>query len=264
MTTPYRDQADRPEPPPTEPARELGAVRSAHRPTSLARALAIPALGGAVPLVVGLSMLGQYGPSAFLPVLPTSAFIFCALGINPFLMRNVSVDVHENGIAVRRGAREEVVFFDDVDEVRYALDVTRSDFGAIVRVKEIDLVLYDRRTVRVPTSFTDGGVIAEVIVRRCSSKLLPEARRALRDGETLTFGNVRLDRDGLQVGSWAARWSELSLVRFHHERISLFRGQTIIPARRIHLSGVPHPTVLATLIREHANKVDIEGAPPPS
>lgn len=90
------------------------------------------------------------------------------------------------------------------------------------------------------------------------SPLLPDATKALRDGETLTFGAVTLDRDGIRRGRWHARWDELSLVRYVPGKLAFFRGQTLVPWRSIRLDAIPPPTVFAKLVTPRAPKVEID------
>ena len=88
--------------------------------------------------------------------------------------------------------------------------------------------------------------------------LVAEALRALRAGQTLTFGDVQLDRSGIRGRSWGATWDELKLVRCAPGRMTLFRRQTVLPYRSLFLDRVPHPTVFSRLVTECAKKVHVD------
>lgn len=94
----------------------------------------------------------------------------------------------------------------------------------------------------MPYSPADDALTAiQWIVKHCSDRLLPHAQAALRAGETLTFGHVRIDREGIAFGSDA-----------------LFKRVPVLSWRTIRLDRIPHPTLFARLFRELAPRVEID------
>jgi len=151
-----------------------------------------------------------------------------------------------------------VVAFDNVDEVWMVLDPVRSPVGTVALVRAVRVVDRNGLSYRIPTNIEGGVEVGNWALRHCSNPLRADATRALREGETLTFGDVQLDRDGIRGRSWSTRWTDLSLVRYVPGRITLFRGQRILPWRSIRLDRIPHPTIFAKLVTECAPKVDVD------
>ena len=95
-------------------------------------------------------------------------------------------------------------------------------------------------------------------MRHCSGRLLPDAQAALRSAETLTFGDVRIDREGIAVGRDATvAWGEIRLARMQPGSIALFKRLSVLPWRTVRLDQPPHPTLFVKLFRELAARVEI-------
>jgi hypothetical protein len=256
---PYRAPSD------TPPARQetgdsqlLGVHRLTCTPPPLARALA-PACGLFLMLLaMGALLAVNSGPGVFAAVVPFSVLGFLMLGWSPLRRRRLRVDLHAHGVAVSHGSRREVVPFEDVDEVWMILDSRKTSMREIALVSALRLVLHDGSSRRVPTDIPGGSQIARAVILHCSHPLRAQAAEALKAGETLTFGSLKLDRTWLRGPRWAVRWSDVSLVRFMPGRMSIFRRQRFIPWRTIGLDRVPHPTVFIELSKRCASKVELD------
>lgn len=259
-TTPYRlpvEERGEAVKNPDEPS-ALGPLRSSQEPVALRRTL-VPAIAVTVVLLLlGGALAPTTGLVVFEVILPFALAAVVLVAWSPLRMRHLRVALHANGVVVTTSSTRNVILFDEVDEVWMVLDPVRSPLGTIAWIRALRVVDRDGRSHRIPTNLEGGVEIGQWVVRHCSDPLRADATRALREGETLTFGKVQLDRDGIRGSSWATRWSELSLVRYVPGRITLFRRQRIIPWRSIRLDRVPHPTVFAKLVTECAANVDID------
>src|SRR5262249_31679623 len=110
----------------------------------------------------------------------------------------------------------------------------------------------------VPLHVELGYEVTRQVVRLCSQPLAADAEQALRAGETLTFGKVRIDAQGITLGQSRAAWKDLKLVRVQPGRSAFFRGQTVIPWRTVALDKVPHPTVFMNLVRVCAPRIEVD------
>jgi hypothetical protein len=108
----------------------------------------------------------------------------------------------------------------------------------------------------VPLTVEDLVAVAGAIQRRCSDHLLSEARKALSEGETLTFGSALLSREGITIGAASASWSELRLVRLQPGRTSFFRRWPLLPWKTVSHDAVPHPSVFLRLVMELAPRLE--------
>lgn len=85
---------------------------------------------------------------------------------------------------------------------------------------------------------------------------MAEARSALREGEVLTFGKVRIDREGITIGEANAAWSDLHLVRFQPGQALFLRRSSLVAWRTVRHDSIPHPTVFVRLVNELAPRVE--------
>jgi hypothetical protein len=233
---------------------QLGALRSTHRPGPLWRKLLPLAFVWCVLAMLGVSLLPQVGARAFIVVAPFALFAALLLGWTPLRNRNIRVDCHALGVVVITARKRTIVRFDDVDQVWLVLD--RVKWVALIRAVQ----LVDQKNVRhrIPADLQGAVELVRWIVRQCSDPLVPEAKRALRAGEPLTFGKLTLDRTGIRGSSWQLLWQDIKLVRYTTGRISFFRNQTVFPRRTVALDRIPHPFVMLALVGECARKFEVD------
>jgi len=167
--------------------------------------------------------------------------------------------VHAHGVVVRTRRGRDVICFEDVNEVWYELDAHALSGVRVARIPALRLVDHNGLSHRVELL---GGRAVEAlqwILRNCTDRLLEDARASLRQGETLTFANVRIDREGIRFGERGEHaWKDLRLVRLQPGRIAFFRGQTVFPWRKVNLDSVPHPPLFLKLVRELAPCAEID------
>ncbi|WP_437780834.1 DUF6585 family protein [Sorangium sp. So ce1097] len=250
---PFRQPAERPTAPPEE--QRLGALRSVH---GQRRNAALFHVARGALLLLSTSVIGAViaGLQGFLLSLPFGLAGFAVLAAAALRHRGLRIELYEHGLVVARGEGREIAVFDDVDEVWFDLDRSSTPFGSFVFLRGFRLVEHSGEQRSVPVEVADGQEVARRILQRCSHPLLDEARRAVKDGEALTFGPVRLDRQGIALRDTHVAWGDLSLVRLQSGRIAFFRGQTVFPWRTVSLDTVPHPTVFARLVTERAPRVE--------
>ena len=263
MSDPYRAPSDETAPETAraiDPIAALGPIRSTHTPAPLRRSLAAPVTAAVSIGFVGtmLAITTFVGAKIFLGILPFMLAVFVLLAWGPLRLRGTRVELHAQGVVVESPRGRDVIAFEDTDEVWWKLDLQSTWFGTIMWIRSLRLVDHEGRSHTIPTQLEGGVDLARAIVQRCSDALQVEAVRALRNGETLTFADIQIDRDAIRGPGWAARWSDLSLVRYAPGRIALFRGQRIVPWRKIALDRVPHPTIFVKLVTESAPTVDID------
>ncbi len=260
---PYRTPAQRPPNAivaPVDEATRLGGLRSTHSGGSLQRLLMVPALLSLVLFGVAISspFIDNYPDSSTIVVsllvaLAVAATVFGLLARSLLRRRDLRIDLHADGLIVHRRGSRDVVIFEDVSEVWYEL--THHLYGQVT-VPSMRLVEFSGVTHRVPLTVEDLVAVAGAIQRRCSDHLLSEARQALSEGESLTFGSTLLDRNGITIGGVPASWSELRLVRLQPGRAIFFRRWPLLPWRTVSHDAVPHPGVFLRLVMELAPRVE--------
>lgn len=256
----YRAPAER-DPPANEPGDDdaLGSLRSSHGPRKSAlsrRVLALLCAAFTVPMIV-MVLHAAAEDASLLWVLPVPLLLNALpwfLGLTKAVER---IDVHQRGLVVRRrGGATETVLFDDVDEVWIEQSWVRTLPVSFALIHGLRFVSPRGVARRVSIEVEDGLSLLRWVLRRCSDPLLPDARAALAAGETLTFGKVKIDREGITVRGARARWDEIRLLRASLGSMALLRRSTLFAWRTVSLDAVPHPTVFARLVSERVKRVE--------
>jgi len=219
----------------------LGAVCSVHAPPPLPRALAGPVLLAGVVLGAGLAAGGPLWLVA-----PFAAAALAGLAWSPLRQRGLSVALHAEGLVLAGAGTRREVAFEDVNEVWFEVDTLQSRAGASLQAMR--LVEHSGAVHRLPLGVNGAAALTSAVLRACSEPLLADARRALADGETLTFGPVLLDRTGITAGGARLPWPSLRLAVVQRARVSLYRRSPIFAWRTVRLDRVPHPTVFLALV----------------
>ena len=250
---PYR--IANPPPPPSERTldkeEEIGLLRTTHRPTKLARIAPIEGLVvAACILTVGGVLVGQEGIGAVLLTVPFAAIAFVLLSWSWFRTRGTAIELHAAGLVIVQRRRRTPIAFSEVDEVWYEM--------AGRRILRLRLVLHGGAVHLIPLVVNDPLDMANWIFRHCSSALIPDALAALRAGETLNFGRVRVSQDAIEGDSFRIEWSRISIVRLQPGRVLLVRSRWSPFGRTIRFDRVPHPMVFIAAVRACARRVELD------
>ena len=212
-----------------------------------------------VPITIGASFWKVFEPAILYIGIVFGLVVFAITGWGPLRRRGLRLEIHAHGVVVVTPRTREVVVFEDIDEVWYELDVHSLVGGKAARIVLLRLVDHAGVEHRVPLAVNEASTAFQWIVKHCSDRLLPDAQAALRAGETLTFADVRLDREGIAFGKDATvSWSEIRLARMQPGSIALFKRLSVLPWRTVQLDQLPHPTLFVKLFRELAARVEID------
>ena len=227
----------------------IGSPRSVHAPPPLLRALLGPILIAGAFFAV-LVLLIEAAPLVGLTI---SAGALALLAWPPTRIRGREVTLHDKGLVLSRGGSRTVVAFEDVNEVWFEIPLLHSSQGAYLRA--LRLIEFDGKTHRVPLTLDGGATLARGILRGCSTPLWIEARKALAEGEELTFGQIRLDRSGITVKGACAAWPDIRLARLQPARVAFFRRLPLLPWRTVRLDRIPNPAVFCSLVAQNVKDV---------
>jgi hypothetical protein len=241
---PYRDPIGvEPEPEPgRRPTLErIGSLRSVHEAPPLGRALALPLVIATLTGGVGVAMGGPGWVVA-----PFALAVFGVLASTPLRLRGFSAALHAEGLVLSRAGTSRVVAFTDVNEIWFDLDMGLNDAG--VSLRGLRLLEHSGEWHALPLGVRGAAALASGVLRACAGPLVIEARRALDEGETLTFGRVLLDRRGVVVDGAGCSWSEIRSVMVQRGKVRLYRRSPILAWRTVRLDRLPHPTVFISLL----------------
>ena len=237
-------------------ATRLGLLRSIHGALPIWRSVLPVAM---VPVSIAAAFWGQCDRTMLAVISAFGLLIFAIVGWGPLRRRGLRLDVHAHGIVVVTPRTREAIVFEDIDELWYELNVHSLAVGKVARIVLVRLVDHAGVEHRVPLAVNDPLTAIQWIVKHCSERLLPDAQAALRAGEALTFGDVRIDQVGITFGEDAAvPWSAIRLARLQPGAVALFKRLPVLPWRTVRLDRIPHPTLFVRLLREVAARVEID------
>lgn len=110
----------------------------------------------------------------------------------------------------------------------------------------------------LPLGFEGAGGLAGSVLRETSGPLLAEARAALGEGLTLTFGRIQIDRDAISAGKNRLAWDSIRLVVFQQGKVFFYRRWPIVPSLTVRLDRIPNPTVFGALVVRCARRVRVD------
>jgi hypothetical protein len=252
-TQPYRDPLPvEPEPGRRSTLERIGSLRSMHEPPPLGRALALPFVLATLTGGIGVAIGGPVWVVA-----PFALAVFGVLASTPVRLRGFSAALHAEGLVLSRAGTSRVVAFADVNEVWFDLDMGLNQNG--VSLRGLRLLEHSGEWHALPLGVSGAAALTSGVLRACAGPLVIEARRALDEGETLTFGQVKLDREGIVVGGARCSWSEIRRVMSQRGRVRLYRRFPILAWRTVRLDRIPHPTVFISMVSERvAGRVRVD------
>jgi hypothetical protein len=252
MARAYRD------PPPADeadPVAQLGALRATYASPSLRDALSGPLVVAGV--LVAFSFATGWTVSYVF--LPAAAWIVAVPLVRFLSDRGWTVSIHEKGLLLSRaGARPQrsLVSFDNINEVWVELARFRRQSKLFPRA--VRLLDFDGAEHRAPLTSTNAGPLMGALVQAHAQPLLEEAEAALREGETLKFRSVHLEKDGIFVGGAKLHWSGLRLAALKRGKLYLYGRRPLLSWRTIRLDRFPNPTVLAYLVLSRAQGARVD------
>lgn len=166
----------------------------------------------------------------------------------------VHVDILERGLAFRAVDDHELheVPFHEIDAVHYDCD------GLLPGPPRVVLVTFDGVRTAIPSDLGDLDVVLEAIDREVTRPITQHAKEALARGETLTFGPLVLELDGIVLKGATLSWASLARVVAERDSI-VFHAHG--PRGRfgwVRLVDIPHPQALLEVLRMRT-RVAIEG-----
>lgn len=205
---------------------------------------------------IGLFALGARNDGAN-PGLMFLGLVVLVVGTGWFLIEAIAwgsrphgrVDLHEHGLVLQGLFRSGVIVFDDVDGVLMDVDVYRKREGKSVETA-VTLVDQAGRRHVVPADLNDLQRLHGAIDRTCITPLISTAKIAFARGETLTFGPIAVDRDGVETAKGNLAWRDVQRVRIGGGKVSVLRRGGDVPWTWARLRDVPYVRVLGSVLQQ--------------
>lgn len=127
--------------------------------------------------------------------------------------------------------------------------VTRDD-GAVMELKG-SYVSPNRSSRADPESYgARFNKFGDFVAQRVSSMKLPGARGALARGETLTFGLIKINADGVVFKSGVVAWSQIREVQLRDGDLRIFQIDKRLALTGGPVSTIPNLPLFLTLVDE--------------
>ena len=160
------------------------------------------------------------------------------------------IELHEEGLLLRVGDATTAMRFDEVKTVTSEHKVHRR---SLVRTERHRVEARDGRVIEFGTGWRLPEDLRDVILLRTLPRLRTEALRAFDAGETVRFGPLALDEEGIRPDKLPLLpWSEAARVTVENGEIRLWKTDTWEKKGKLYdstdVSRVPNAYVLVEMI----------------
>lgn len=108
----------------------------------------------------------------------------------------------------------------------------------------------DGRRMSFDDSLPRLAELDQIIRRETLPYIWPQTRAPFDAGQTLTFGKLALNRQGLSYGKETFRWSDLQKVKIDGAQLFIYKKGKWMHSRNITVSEIPNFHVLLSLIEQ--------------
>ncbi len=194
---------------------------------------------------ITVSMAAKYGAIGLLAPLLLLFGVAVVLHSRARGAKDMAILVHEDGIVVETPPSRAVVHFEDVREVSAYAE--REDGNSVLT----HLTLRDPAGVHVlPVGLLNAESIVGIIQERTLGPEYEHSVVQLTAGAPLQFGDVILDRFGINTAHWSIRWDKLTHLVIDHGAVQLFRDNLTKPSACIFWEHIPNPLLFSRLVLE--------------
>ena len=235
---------------------DLGPSITEYRPRGISRrAIRVFVALGAVALTVGLVLtLALDQPMA--QCLVGWGALMLVIGLVLHLLgrsrQHLRVVVHENGLLYAKGGTESTFLWDEAIQVWQQI-VTRKRQGYRATTHDYRIQLEDGREYRFNDAFVGIEALGKTIQTEVTRRLLPGAVAAFARGETQSFGDVTISKEGLAHGTDRLPWEQVEGVRIEGRSLTVRKEAKWFPWSTVEVSRVPNVYVLLALANQNTS-----------
>ncbi len=213
-------------------------------------------VGGVVLLAVGCFVLATQKALALLPfiLLPLGALLAAvggvgfAVSLKPKDMRTL---IYTRGLVRVEGGRFLVFLWDDILEL-YQIIVDVYQYGLIHTAREYGFTLFrcDGEPLKIVegVNIRDIGPLSDILQGKIAEHRLPQVKRQFKAGETLVFGPLRLNRQGISNEDETIPWREVEAIQIAKGVITIRRANKWLSWSTTPASEIPNLHVFLSLV----------------
>jgi hypothetical protein len=189
---------------------------------------------------------------------------FCVLGglgavVMALAQWGAKMALHANGLVHHHRGKAYTYLWTDLTVRRKVVETHEQSGGGVPYRTDYTYTLRraDGRQLELSSDYGDGMIeLGDIVVDQVNRVALPRALAALRRGETLTFGPLRLDMFGVASGKERIDWLSVKEIRVQGGEVKVW---TLFPAKQqafhmpevfANLADIPDADVFLTLAKQ--------------
>lgn len=207
-------------------------------------------LVGIVGSVLGLQALTlSFSPTEALYLALTFWFLLCVLFLCSYLIiityryRNLYILVGSDGLCYKRGNRQDVIYWYEVDQVWQSL------FGE-------GSLAFDRYVVQLASgrkylfgnSIQDVRRLGRMVAHEAAHRQLPRVAEQYKQGEEITFGLLFVGQAGIRKGNKHITWQQVKEFDIKRGYVVIEKKDESRPWLLVPVSNVPNFFVFTALV----------------
>jgi hypothetical protein len=220
---------------------QLGQFRKSYKPVHPLKLIAM--IIGSLLLMIVVIVVSLY--------LTNGLFYFCALlpiyiifaAVRKLLKGNLCVYLFTNGLAWTRGRRCEMVRWEQIESIW-----RKKGQSQYVSSLTCTLRLKDGRTLKIDDALKSINELVVIVQDRFRSVRLPEVIALYERGETVTFGKIQVDHQGINNGKELIPWDRLDSMAIREALVVAQKHGRPLKWSKVKEAETPNLYVLGSLV----------------
>jgi hypothetical protein len=231
-------------------AYQLGPPSSVHQPSR--RTMVSVGIVAGILLALGVAGL-LTGARAGSLAGTTAGVLFAAAGA-ALVWAGIIRRAHRRVLVAPNG----LVTIDGTTVAHYPWDEVQAIYQTITQIyvngipqrktQRYSLYLRDGRRLKVDQTLTDIATLGQAMQQQVTQRLLAAAAASVNAGETLSFGDFRVNQTGVSKGAQSAPWNQIGGVRFVRGAVFLDRRDGRGVWARAPIAKTPNIFVLQAIV----------------
>ncbi|GCE16123.1 DUF6585 family protein [Tengunoibacter tsumagoiensis] len=171
--------------------------------------------------------------------------LFVLIGaIGAFPNHNLRIYVFDNGLLRAKGKRYEVARWDEITEVWQKSGRNSYRISAFTCL----LKLQDGRTLKLTDAVRFVHYLAGIVQEEVGAKLLPTALLTYKSGETVRFGKINVNIQGINNGKELVPWNQVDSLFAKEGQLFVQKHGRLLKWSVVKVNEIPNLGVLAALV----------------
>ena len=162
--------------------------------------------------------------------------------------RRESVGIYNDGVVRKRGDNVEMIRWDEMVESSQNLYTFRLNFIPIYKREEYRVKTQDGTTHLFRGSIPDAKRLGGILHTQVARQVLPEMIERYNAGETITFGKVGVNKEGLHQGNKSLAWSDMKGMTMRNGQLTFKKEGKWLSWGSMQINNTPNFVALLDLL----------------